>query len=474
MKVLKLNIIVTLFTALFIFSCSEKLPLEDVNLIEQEISANSDENFVTSKQAAEIAEKFLSRESSVGTRAFSNATVETIRDEENNNSPAMYVINYPEGGWVIVGASRDYFPVLAYNDEGAFNMDAIPLTGLSIWTEEVKYAIRTNESFADSTKAQIRIQWLEYEEVEIKTPLGSQTRSQQAMDARIFQLSQLYPYPNHWNYMNLDDAEFYFDNITYQNIINMGNSLGAQLQWTIVGIRDYNSSYSQNGPLMTTNWDQYSPFNNLCNGCAAGCAPVAIAQIMKYHKKPANLTINGTLIDWNGMLDNSATYSTQLLIRGLGNEMGLNYGLLCDVFGVSKNNIKNAISAFLYSCTDASHNPNMVATNINANLPVAMVGYRTNTLGILSNGHAWVCDGVKHWYTNVEYFVEYYVYNSYTSYYGYCSPSNPEMFYSNLYHYHMNWGEIIGNSNIGWFLDNTFPSGKEYYYGRTNFYMTPL
>ena len=128
-----------LFAVLFLFACSEKLPMEDLNLnLKQEITANSDESFVTSKQAAEIAEKFLSKEPGAATRSFASARVETVRDAENGNAPAMHAVIYPEGGFVIVSATKDYFPVLAYSDENPFDMEVALQSGVSVWLEETK------------------------------------------------------------------------------------------------------------------------------------------------------------------------------------------------------------------------------------------------------------------------------------------------------------------------------------------------
>ena len=47
------------------------------------------------------------------------------------------------------------------------------------------------------------------------------------------------------------------------------------------------------GPLLTTQWNQDAPYNNLCpdpdtlgQHCMAGCVPIAMAQVMYYHKWP--------------------------------------------------------------------------------------------------------------------------------------------------------------------------------------------
>ncbi len=40
-------------------------------------------------------------------------------------------------------------------------------------------------------------------------------------------------------------------------------------------------------PLLTTQWSQWAPYNNLCPpGCPSGCVPTAVAQIMRYWRWP--------------------------------------------------------------------------------------------------------------------------------------------------------------------------------------------
>ncbi|MDR2911603.1 MAG: C10 family peptidase [Bacteroidales bacterium] len=470
MRNINLKFVSSLLLAFFLFSCSEKEPLSEElsQPSKQEIIADTvDETFVSQEQALEIADKFLSSESGAETRALENVSVEAVKDEENGGNPAMYVVNYPEGGWAIVSATRNYFPVLAHSDKGSFNLENISESGVSVWMAETKEAMRLSKDLADSVKVKINTQWLAYEETKIQVPSVPQTRNWNDFYNRVAQLNQLYP--GQWSYMNLNDAESYIDEYTYQNILNECISIGADPQFTIVGVKNYNSNYTQTGPLLTTKWHQRPPFNGLCNNCRAGCAPIAIAQIMRYHERPANLTLNGVQIDWSGMLDSSATLSTQALISRLRVDMNMTLGFNCDS-DANDNEIKDALSVFGYSYILQNHNnPNMVIANINANKPVAMVGVSQSTLGVPhGDGHAWVCDGLKHWHTYSEFFVEYYDNGSYFSY-GYV-PYDPGISNSNTYNFSMNWG--WGGINDGWFTDNSFPSGHNYQHGRTDFYIT--
>lgn len=56
-------------------------------------------------------------------------------------------------------------------------------------------------------------------------------------------------------------------------------------------------------PLLTTQWNQFSPYNGkLANSSyATGCVATAMAQVMKYYSYPATSTYN--TYDWGNMLD---------------------------------------------------------------------------------------------------------------------------------------------------------------------------
>lgn len=59
--------------------------------------------------------------------------------------------------------------------------------------------------------------------------------------------------------------------------------------------------------LLTTYWDQYPPYGGFCPNRVGGCGPVAAAQIMAYHKYPAQFEIS--LYNWNLMTATSTLNS---------------------------------------------------------------------------------------------------------------------------------------------------------------------
>ncbi len=68
-------------------------------------------------------------------------------------------------------------------------------------------------------------------------------------------------------------------------------------------------------PLLTTQWNQWAPYNNLCpTGCPSGCVPTAVAQIMRYWRWPDKTIgaiggedFSGHSYNWDQMIDNYET-----------------------------------------------------------------------------------------------------------------------------------------------------------------------
>ena len=118
-----------LIVALFFSACSNDDLFLDQEEVGQDFSAIPECTvLVSSKQAIEVANAFFGINAdrlglkSSGSAQRANASVEAIRDQDGD--PLMYIVNYPEGGWAIVSATRSYYPILAYNDENAFVMRA--------------------------------------------------------------------------------------------------------------------------------------------------------------------------------------------------------------------------------------------------------------------------------------------------------------------------------------------------------------
>lgn len=174
------------------------------------------------------------------------------------------------------------------------------------------------------------------------------------------------------------------------------------------------------GPLLTTTWNQWGPYNNDCpEGCPTGCVPTAVAQIMRYWKWPKvsqgklrnSMTLefdgedfSGHVYDWDNMLgsyDNgyNATQAATVaqLMADVGKALGTMYsptgsGTATDFLPLSRNfGYDEEIEVY------ADNLPEMMKAELNQNRPML---YSAMPVGANGPGHELVVDG----YTSNNYF----------------------------------------------------------------------
>ena len=182
------------------------------------------------------------------------------------------------------------------------------------------------------------------------------------------------------------------------------------------------------GPMLTTTWDQGTPYNIMCPQIGSsytptGCTATALAQIMKFHNwpdKPSksftwsnNVTEREETVntsshryDWTNMLDSYKSGYTDteakavaLLMSDVGKAMNSAYAL-------------NGTGATSYAATQVlvnifKYTPEiihvqreeytneeyieLIRTNLEAHQPVMYTGHGQD----YSSGHAFVCDGIN-------------------------------------------------------------------------------
>ena len=207
--------------------------------------------------------------------------------------------------------------------------------------------------------------------------------------------------------------------------------------------------YEQEGPLLSTTWNQGCGYNDLLDVCSsggscgrvwAGCTATAMAQVMRFWEYPQSY-------NWSLMPNYSGNSETSILMRDIGEAVNMNYS--CDGSKASLTSASNAlINTFGYSSSASyvSYNTNTVVTQLNTGRPIIIEGYNST----LTSGHAWVCDGYRrNRYITIHNPDTYYEYETYT--------------FSPLYLW-MNWGWGYYGGN-GWYLYNDFtPSSRDYNY----------
>lgn len=181
-------------------------------------------------------------------------------------------------------------------------------------------------------------------------------------------------------------------------------------------------------PMVKANFAQSEPFNNLCpNSSAAGCGPVAIAEILSYYKQPAHgigtvtyvnkkneETISENLddfyFDWDNILDNyiwghytdTEALSVAKLVYSCGVTMNVSYGLTTStnnkhrmMYNLQHHLFISPESRYInreyYSTTEWIE---MLNSQLSSGHPVFYRGTNTNSDNS-EIGHMFVIDGVN-------------------------------------------------------------------------------
>ena len=177
-------------------------------------------------------------------------------------------------------------------------------------------------------------------------------------------------------------------------------------------------------PLIKSEWDQHSPWNDQCTfdgvSCVTGCVAIAMAQILNFHKYPSKVkaidqytcdytipALPATTFSWKNMCNTYPYNETRTaaqkkavakLMRYCGQSVEMNYGpessgavaeevslALVKYFGYSKST--HAIYREGYSPKDWEDE---IYKELAGGYPIVYVGYSTTGFG-----HTFVCDGYK-------------------------------------------------------------------------------
>jgi hypothetical protein len=357
-------------------------------------------NKVSIETAMSIAKKIPKK--SISSNLYKSVT-KTIKDiTEHKTSAAniaFYVINYDQGGFIIIAADNRISPILAYSEKGTFSSEPSKIIPpVAYWIKNIEGQVQTTITKDLVQNAHIKLEW---------------------------------------------------DALTTNNSTVVNNSSTTNKEPTPPPTECPDTNIIK-GPLLTSTWGQGDGYNNLVpanceysyytgNKAYTGCVATAMAQVMRFFHKP-------NTYNWANMPDygqfGSGTYDIQLLMKDAGESVNMQYS--CSGSGAYSTDIAPAlINTFHFSnAVYANFNLNTVVQNINYNKPVILTG-GTNSGGNYINGHAWVCDG---YLQSTVYFRDDY---------GNCTGQgvtyNPIL--------HMNWG-WDGDYNYGYYNVSYFNPGN--------------
>lgn len=314
-------------------SCDKQ---EDANL------NTSNTNDVNTNVALDIAQSFFKNNTtSKGvkkSKTIDNIIVHKTKKSEN----AFYVINYKEGGFLVISADNRISPILAFSDTGSFSSTPTEIIPpVQAWMQSEKEQIQNVIDHKLTQNKEVKQEW------KALTDNNSQIKSTSTT-------SRIEPDP-----------------ITYCPDITV-----------------------QKGPFLTTTWDQGYGYNNLVplnclsfgGKALTGCVATAMAQVLRYFHK-------SNTYNWANMPNSGSgtygTYDLQLLMKNAGSAVAMQY--TCDdgssAYPV---NIAPALkNTFGYSNASytTTYNLSIITNNIDAGKPVILSGWGNY------GGHTWVCDG---------------------------------------------------------------------------------
>ncbi|MDE7152553.1 MAG: C10 family peptidase [Candidatus Amulumruptor sp.] len=348
---------------------------------------------LTAERAIMIAARHSGTGADSRTAGRLPASIDAVNDEDGN--PLMYVVNYTDNkGFVILSASKEYYPILAESDEGSFDLRNLePEHPVNLWLDEQKFLVEHIDALPDSVKSRAASLWMEYnyDRAAISAAIDSRANYPEKPQVYYDSLRRWTLDPNievytYEDYINTEEYSHLSDEVKRDiksSIHYLGNSQYGTVESSTLVLRK--SLYKEfRNQLIQTKWAQGEPYNGMIPGKKLGCTTVAVGQIMKYHKFPVYFA-------WDNMPNIGATIVTQSFLYELGKEInGGDFG--SKKTGASIGEVKSALKKYGYRVSEHSHNPNSVSSQLSLGkgFPVCMFG--DNRAG--DGSHAWVCDGI--------------------------------------------------------------------------------
>lgn len=487
MKIDKLLFYASLALVFSLAACNPELDFMGNRELANTVFSEESKSFISESEAINIAQHFINSSKALNTGHMKRAIKTANNDKDiisitnTTGTPLMYVINNSDGGFVIVGANKNYYPILGYSETATFDIDAIVID-FKEWIDITKESIIKSEEAPDSIKEHFNALWKISDKSDIthKRKAAKAFIIEEGEEACWNRCDELFQeYGNQgWNFAPLNNVKEIFaqagystdyDNLCYGAEFNHSTLKASVIGWRIENVEE------KVDPLLKTAWHQRSPFNDLCDGHPAGCAAIALSQVMYYYKYPQNMTYNGYQISWDRVKtypssedDNSA------LVRLVGSICGTVY--MFDWSWTTPKNFRNGIKNLGYNVEEKDYDwVNLENYIFGAKRPVILLGSEHNkkilpgAMEYVGESHYWVCDGCsRKTYNRILYFTEWQPHNKGTFIPGWGTMQSPQRNAGSVFTYfHMNWGN--GSLNDAWLLQ---ANGKTYEYSRKCYYIS--
>ena len=431
-----------LSTFLFLFACQQETFYEVSDNIQSELTVvETDSSFVSLDLAKWVASISINNSS----RSASDAVGDIFTIKGKDNLPALYVVNNAnKQGFSIVSATKNYHPVLAWSDKGYLNPEQAS-QAVDFYLSSFRDNVESLRNAPYDSICQYRQEWYDYEKNE-KESTNVSSRSVSPDVQWFMDYSKIQWQNEGYEVTPLSSNEFGLPTSVYENAVFTAELfMREDFMETSFIVRKAEFETTEIPEMLNTRWDQYYPYNEVVlymkGNYYTGCVAVALAQIMKYHKKPQVYNWDSMPVEADVSLNNYTEIAQLMYNIGIG--VSMNYSAESSLARIDS--ARYYLNSVGYNnASIVSHNANTVKTQILNRRPVYMSGLPANNGGI---GHTWVCDGYKYNHGR-------------TAYYLMTLDSQELTYYSNEIYYdsewantyfHMNWG--YGGDANGWYRD---------------------
>lgn len=346
------------------------------------------------------------------------------------NETLIFTLEYEEGGFFLVSGDYRFDPILAYSTTNSWGGEQ--LDGPNIFLAAYKNEIRKIKKENKESTGEVQSAWNRLKYFSPQKAQSEKSNSNESLNSNCIYGACLPIY------------------CEYSYTTNVGPLVDPLAMWSQGGSFSY-----------------YSPSDNGC-GCdrkSAGCGPVALAMLLRFHESPLmNMSFNGATAytDYSNMpkyagscTNNSGGYkSSAMLIALCGAAMNSNYGILgnCKT-ATHPNNIGDGLDWFGYTHDgkgDLDDRYDDINHDLKFGYPVILSGSEYSWHP-WDNWHIWLVDGIKDQYS------QYWADNgSCQDVWNGASPAScgvcPDCVDCWVYQtieWHMNWGQ--GGQNNGWY-----------------------
>lgn len=377
-------------------------------------------------------------------------TISTIFDSEGN--PVIYVVNYSDNaGFVLVSATKDYHPILAYSEKGNYEVLRPKASGVDVWEANTVKAVKESAALVETERISHNMEWLKYSETLNNSILRGSGTHEYISDSEYEELNQIYLASI--NELAANNKIVYpYERSSWQSILkdtplSSAENMAKNVYWMYEDIwQDFASivyweEYTETVTPATvkSKWHQDDPFNTAFpllsdnKPAKVGCGPLAVGQIMRYFQYPKTF-------NWDDMPLMYATTTTSKFLYDIAEAAKAEYKI--GETPTKTDNLKNVFTQYGYKSDDVVEaNIGGIEQSLKSGSPVMMFGHDAQ-----GTGHSWIATQAK-----IQYYTAHYDVYNFGGFKTYRSVGSArQQVYSSTSYLYYNWG--WGGYPDGYFL----------------------